>query len=204
MMSDYEPNTAYIIIPTVGKIVWIVMATVAGLHFPRGWKRGQVMAKDTENKGPATMRNILIDNVRGRGAEWFILCDDDTVPPADGVIRLLEHGEKIAAGIVPLRAHGNPGLVIPEGEEAAKVDWKDGDLIYGDTGAAFMVVHRDVIDAFRGPWFEKPEGIDEGVVFCRKARELGFRTLVDCGVACGHVDRETEEVFYARQHGRAA
>ena len=202
-MSDYEERTAYIIIPTVGMIDWRVMAYVSALHFPRGWKRGLVMAEDAEQKGPSVRRNILIDNVRGRGAEWFILCDDDTVPPADGVLRLLEHGEKIAAGMVPLRAHGNPGLVIPEGEDAAKVDWKDGDLIYGDTGAAFMAVHRDVIEAFRGPWFEKPEGVDEGVNFCRKARELGFRTLVDCGVQCGHVDRNTRELFYTRQAGVA-
>lgn len=57
----------------------------------------------------------------------------------------------------------------------------------------FMLVRRDVFEKMPPPWFElehKPNSIDvvtSDYVFCRKVRELGYRTLAHLGVKCGHI-----------------
>lgn len=57
------------------------------------------------------------------------------------------------------------------------------------TGSAGMLIRRHVLDELGPPWFENSNGltIDEDVEFCRKAREAGFRVMIDVDTQIGHI-----------------
>jgi len=55
-------------------------------------------------------------------------------------------------------------------------------------GTGAMLIHRDVIEAIDGPWFEYDKHAEsEDLAFCRKAREAGFDVHCDLGTICGHL-----------------
>lgn len=54
-------------------------------------------------------------------------------------------------------------------------------------GTGCIVIHRDVFLKMPGPWFEYlPGGGSEDVMFCKKARDLGFEVAADLSTICGH------------------
>jgi hypothetical protein len=92
------------------------------------------------------------------------------------------------------------------------------------TGAAFLLVHRDVLLKVRAafgkmpdgvtnhphPWFI--EGVDaqgnqwgEDIAFCRRVRAVGFDIWIDTRIKVGHMKRhELNEDLYDEGLSRAA
>lgn len=61
----------------------------------------------------------------------------------------------------------------------------------GRCGRAGMLVKREVFEAIPAPWFQlgqagNPEEPNEDVYFCRRAREAGYKILVDLELFNGH------------------
>jgi hypothetical protein len=163
------------------------------LERPRGIRWGWQVKEDVDRIGAHGMFNAMVAEVRAKAdPEWYFLIADDMIVPPDAAVRLLEHGEKIDCGVYALRRYGETACLIPAGMKAAKLDWKPGDRFYGYAPCSCMLIHRDVFDGMRSPWFEDPAetDMDEGLKFCRKAEELGFKCLIDTNIQCGHVVRE--------------
>ncbi len=75
----------------------------------------------------------------------------------------------------------NPGIVLPDCPDALKQ--------YDASGAAFVLIHRKVLEAVEPPWFKysSPERmIGEDFYFYMKAKEAGFPLWVDRTVIVGH------------------
>jgi len=82
-----------------------------------------------------------------------------------------------------LQRHG-----IPMKDGAIAIDEIDDGLREVDavaTGA--MLIHRSVLETMKGPWFEyESGGTSEDLMFCLKAKELGFPIFCDFSTISGH------------------
>jgi len=192
--TDARPEGLRLIIPTryglQDSACWLSWMQ---LERPRGMPWGWLLKQDLDGAGAHGMRNMMVAEVRAkRDPEWYFLIDDDTIVPADAVLKMLRSGEKIVAGAYAMRRHGEATCLIPAGKQSAKMDWRAGEPFYGYAAAGCMLVHRDVFDGLRSPWFEDPAdtGMDEGIRFCRKAEEIGHKCLIDTSILCGHVVRD--------------
>ena len=55
-------------------------------------------------------------------------------------------------------------------------------------GTGGMMIHRSVIEAMPGPWFEYAKHAEsEDLSFCRRAKALGFSVHADLSTICGHL-----------------
>ncbi len=150
------------------------------------------------------------------GAEWMFLMDVDQLFPQNTIPKLLDTAEKHNAKIVSVLYHVNAppfapvagwfkdevidgvshrtsvnsrgGIwkldYAPLGEGVVEVDW---------VGAGGLLIHKDVIDAVGWPpfvdVFEPGKGtrsLGHDMVFCARAKEKGFKTLVDTSVLSSH------------------
>lgn len=153
-------------------------------------------------------------------ADYFLMLDDDMVPPPDTAARLMRHRKDIVGALVFAESlSGNVRPVIhvaeegPDGRAVMRVLYKypTNTLIPVDgTGGACMLVTRrcarEVKEAMGDhamPWFahglHNNLEIGEDIAFCMRAAKLGFQTWVDTGLEVPHIKKHTVgEVQYVR------
>ena len=131
--------------------------------------------------------------------QWLFFLDDDVIPPADTILRLMAHKKPIVSGVYYRRSPPILPVMLrntPEGRQ-----WISGynvpDLIEVDyVGAGCLLIHRDVLKSLPQPWFDwrvdrsdlPPEQrMSEDFSFCESARQNGYKILVDTSIHCRHV-----------------
>lgn len=142
-------------------------------------------------------------------AEWLLWIDADMAFEHTSLNLLLETADPKTAPIVGGLCFGATyGALFPtiyqyvtEGEIVRTVrvnDYEDNALVQcGATGAAFLLVHRTVLEAVRDrgfnptfPWFQETElggmAAGEDLTFCIRAGILGFPIHVNTAVKIGH------------------
>lgn len=146
--------------------------------------------------------------------EYILTLEHDNLPPADGVIKLVE------------RMEANPqfacigGLYFTKGEGGVAQIWGDakdpvinfrpqppdanGGLVECcGTGMGFNLWRINTFKdpQLRRPWFKTLNGKDgEGIgtqdlYFWCDARKYGYRCAIDCSVRVGHYDQATDMVW---------
>lgn len=172
-------------------------------------------------------RNELVRQFLAGPAEWCMMIDTDHSFALDAIDRLIAAAKSKQAPEAPgagkimgglCFAGGRSGIMSPtmyrmvgtnpdDAEVRVIDDWRAGEILeVTATGAAFLLVHRDVLqamaDAFadRHPyeWFgeglhrstngDRP-GVEfgEDFFFCISARRLGFPAFVHTGVEAPHM-----------------
>lgn len=139
------------------------------------------------------------------GLTHLLWIDDDMTFEPDAVRRLLAHDLPIVGGLCFNRRHPySPVLVyFTERGFAFKYDYPEGLVEVDATGAAFLLVKKEVFLKIRekypeGPW--SILGIGEDVSFCKRATAVGYKVFVDTTVKIGHIspDIVVDEAFAAR------
>lgn len=162
------------------------------------------------------------------GAEWLFLMDVDQIFHTDTIPRLLETAQKHGAKVVSVLYHTGSHPFVPvagwKKEEAdgtvafvnsAGADWKKGYAPLGEgvvevdwAGSGGLLIHKDVIEAvgwapFADVWEPKcgRRLMGHDVNFCLRAKEKGFKILVDTAVPSEHgklmyVGREFAQAFH--------
>jgi hypothetical protein len=152
----------------------------------------------------ALARNALVHVLlRYPEATHLFFLDDDTLPPADAVQRLLRHDVPIVSGFVVERAWPyNPSAyqhVKPDGTSGRYTSltrFRPGLQTADAVGAACLLIRRDVFERMEPPWFdfrcgpELESSVGEDIAFCERARRLGYRIHLDFDVQCGHITRQ--------------
>jgi GT2 family glycosyltransferase len=176
-------------------------------ELPRG---SQVHALTTYTT-PARKRQPLAEAVLEHPLwEWLLLVDADMVVPSDAALRLLRHDAGIASGVYVCRhypASLEAGKLVEQDEEpdprpldtpAMNIQPLRPEDVEGVTevdvaGGGCLLIRAEVLEALDPPWFEpdvslhRDFGQSSDWNFCLRAREVGFRILLDPGVECGHV-----------------
>lgn len=131
--------------------------------------------------------------------------DDDMTFEPDAVRKLLAHDLPIVGGLCfNRRPCYAPVLVYftPRGF-AFKYDYPEGLLQVDATGAAFLLVKKEVFLKIREKYPEGPFnilGVGEDVSFCKRATAVGYKIFVDTTVKIGHIspDIVIDEEFVRR------
>jgi len=160
----------------------------------------------------AAARNKCVETFLKSKYQWLLFLDADTIPPADGIDRLMSHGKKIVSGLYHQRGGDFlPNMYTYKGWNDATqqhdynwiTEWARDELIEVDgVGAGFLLIHREVLAAIGKEWFHFKEG-GEDLAFCRQAKEKGYQIYVDTSLHCGHVSYMvvSTDHFYARRLG---
>lgn len=149
------------------------------------------------------MRNNLAEKALECGATHILFLDSDMVCPRDGLLRLWEHakaGHQIVSAVAWRRAGKLYPCVYHWLEETYEMKayqhddwWEHHDLVEVDgVGASCLLIAAEVLMKVPLPWFQfttLPNGnqMGEDLSFCRKAREMGFKIVVDPGITFGHM-----------------
>lgn len=169
----------------------------------------QFWASLRELKGAATsvMTNPIVFSVHGKPVDvarqqltaqaladkavtHLLFIDDDMQFPPDALERLLAHDVPIVGGLCHARRPPwNPMLAKRAGPlYGFEYDHPSTGLVEVDaTGAAFLLVKREVFETMFASWW-KPRGtLTEDFSFCVGAKEAGYSIFVDVGLDIGHV-----------------
>ena len=160
----------------------------------------------------ASARNEVVKRFLATNREWLWMLDTDMTFGPDTLNELLAVDEPIVGALCFGTESGQPFPVLHRlGEDGMhKVpDYPKDELVEVDaTGAACLLVHRDVLEKLRAnddglyPWFQEGrtlqgQEVGEDVAFCLKARELDFPIYVHTGIKTGHVKTHVlNEEFY--------
>lgn len=210
--GSWKKQRIVVILPASDSISTRVAMSHWNLIFPPNQPVVRLLTEDTE-VGEAysqTIESILAHPELSKW-EYILSIEHDNLPPADGVLKLLETLEqrKEFAWV--------SGLYFTKGEGGVPQIWGDpsdpiinfrpqlprpGELVECcGTGMGFALwrlsMFKDV--KLRRPWF-KTQASAAGVgtqdlYFAADARKYGYRTAVDCRVLVGHYDAATKIVW---------
>lgn len=171
----------------------------------------------------AARNNLTAKFLDGPG-EWLLWVDSDMQWDAtDAIQALLTVADPAERPIVGGLCFGNslqgmfPTIYLAAEDEDGKFttarvrDYPRDTLVrVAATGAAFLLIHRSVLEAIRArqfdrafPWFAESSGngkpVGEDITFCIRAGLCGFPVHVHTGVKIGHHKSAllTEELFLA-------
>ncbi len=150
---------------------------------------------------------VPIERARNEMVKMFLAVEDathlffvdaDTVPPPGAVDKLLFLDTDIATGITPILNHDDitSNVFMTEAGEGfpLSIDEAVKEKPYEITGIglACALIKREVLEKLEHPifsslWFQNGKFCEGDIHFCSKAREAGFKIMVDPSVMCGHV-----------------
>lgn len=156
------------------------------------------------NSGPriASSRNQIVREFLATNRPWLWMLDTDMVFGSDTLQKLLDADREIVGALC--HGHKLDGSTFPvlyeltETGMCRKEDFEDGLVEVDGTGAACLLVHRDVLEKMQAnadndlyPWFQEGRTlgkleVGEDICFCLKAKEQGYKVYVDTRVKCGH------------------
>jgi len=148
-------------------------------------------------------RNNACQDALNGGFEWLFFLDDDIAAPSDTVLRLMQRKQDIISGLYYRRHDGvQPCMQAIGGGWITEVPF--GQVIeVGLVGAGCLLIHRRVLETMKERWFEwlsdrkdLPENqrFSEDFAFCVRARQAGFKVLVDTTIHCKHLGIGQAEV----------
>ena len=154
-------------------------------------------------------RNKLAKRAIEMGAEYTMWFDSDMIFQPDTMLKLLEHKDEggIISGVYFRRSPPYTPVVFAKcnirERSWAELEEMPAELVEVEgVGFGCVLVSTDVlmsIAAKEWSWFEPLKGFGEDLSFCWRARECGYKVLLDPTVKCGHVGHivVTEQFFNA-------
>lgn len=141
-------------------------------------------------------RNYLVDQMLNHplNPTHIFFLDADIVPAADTLMRLLRHRMPIVSGMYRRRLPPyEPMALLRRGRMLHPVPVKGPRLRRVDVvGAGCLLIHRDVFEKVRPPWFtsewRRDGHLSEDFSFCEKAQKAGYRVMVDTTVNPLHLE----------------
>jgi hypothetical protein len=144
------------------------------------------------------MRNNACEDALKAGFQRVLFLDDDVIAPPDTYVRLAQHNQDIVSGLY-YRRHEPVLPVAMKMDMQGQPQWVQAwdppnSLVEVDyVGAGCLLIHRRVLEQTPRPWFEweigKKDGnaLSEDFAFCRNAKRVGFKVLLDTSVKCEHI-----------------
>ena len=161
-------------------------------------------------------RETMAEEAIKMGADFILFIDDDMLVPKDLFPHLIKHAND-ADIIAPLCFQRlppyNPVLysmshtVDEKGTITVKTDcMKDytiNGLFYPDAvGFGVVLIKTEVLKKVAKPWFFSNTSLGEDIYFCLKAKQKGFKLLVDTRIKIGHMSspHAVTELDYIRMN----
>jgi len=135
-------------------------------------------------------------------ADFMLTIEDDTFPPNDAFIKLLNHyrsmedSKLILGGWYPKKTvsrEGTPIILVNGKRQALAADGKMHEVYTIPMGCTLFPTSVFVATEF--PYFATTEHLTQDSFFSQKARDAGYKLIVDTAIRCKHVDVATGEIY---------
>lgn len=135
-------------------------------------------------------------------AEFMLTIEDDTFPPPDAFVKLINHyrtlgnPKTILGGWYPKKTEsreGTPIILIAGKRQALSADGQMHEVYTIPMGCTLFPTSVFLETEF--PYFATTEHLTQDSFFSQKAREKGYKLLVDTAIRCKHVDVSTGTVY---------
>lgn len=135
-------------------------------------------------------------------ADFILTIEDDTFPPKDAFVKLLnryresKNPKTIIGGWYPKKTasrEGTPIVLVAGKRQALQADGNVHEVYAIPMGCTLFPVEVFMVTEF--PHFATTEHLTQDSFFSQKAREAGYKLLIDTSIRCKHVDVKTGEVF---------
>lgn len=183
-----------IVVPTREKAV-SGLPCVDNLVIPSGV---QVKYLNVYGKSVDDAYTIAVNTCLEDGADFLFTVEDDTFPPKDALVRLLDTVKKseevkIIGAWYPKKSsvrEGTPIIIGKDGYRQALSD--DGDIheVY-TLPMGCTLFSSEVFRTILPPWFVTTSHLTQDSFFSQKAREAGYRLFCDTSIRCVHTDFST-------------
>jgi hypothetical protein len=167
------------------------------LMLPDGWRKEKLIGGDW-----CGARNTLVEMTLATDAEYLMFMDDDHAFRPDLIHLLLRHDLPLVVPACLTRSAPFPPVAFTEQVDEDRYlpvylpEREQDELVpLVAAGTAGMLIHRSVLEAMEPPWFEYGFA-SEDILFCNKARDLGFTPYVDLSVRIGHMTSCVVEPAY--------
>lgn len=171
----------------------------------------------------AARNNVVRTFLDGPYADWLLFIDSDMAFAPEALDAILENADPVKAPIIGGLCFGDDGQLFPtmwdlHDSDAGWItvrrsDYPDNAMVaVAATGAAFLLIHRDVLKKFEAhgfdkafPWFQETQvagqPCGEDITFCLRALQLGIQVWVNTGIHVGHHKSRllTHEMFQAQR-----
>jgi len=145
--------------------------------------------------------NYAVQQAIEDDADWLLTVEDDTFPPFDAVIRLLDLARSNPNSAVgawyPKRERPRQGvhIILQDGKRKFLND--DDDKVHSVYTLAMgcTIYPVSMFLAIPQPWFVTTANLSQDSFFSQLARDYGYKLLVDTSIKCRHIDRVTAEVY---------
>ena len=149
-------------------------------------------------------RNHLVRLALEAKSQYILFLDDDMSFHHDALVRLLKHDKDIVGAVYNMRAppHRTAGFPLDP-----KAEFPKGGLMkMSHIPTGLCLIKMSVFTKMNAPWFRyqwrpeeaneaNPDGmVGEDVLFCRRARKLGFDIWADFDVSYG-ISHHTDQVI---------
>jgi GT2 family glycosyltransferase len=122
-------------------------------------------------------------------ADYILFLDSDMMPPADMLVKLIEHDKPIVSALAFRRVPEYEPCIykaINDTEATVYTDYPKGLIEVAGVGMACCLIKREVFEQVPGPWY-MPGKLGEDLSFCKRVRDAGIPIHVDTNLVCGHV-----------------
>jgi hypothetical protein len=204
--GSWKKKRMVVVIPAGDSIYPRVYLSHCGLIFPPNQAVQRVLAQGMEVGAAYSATIDFILRSPAKDWEYVLFLEHDNMPPADGVLRLLEHIEanKKFSAIGGLYFTKGPGGVAQIwGDPRGPLNFrpqppdKSGGLVECcGTGMGFTLFRLSLFKdkRIKRPWFRtlaSKEGVGtQDLSFWAEARKYGHRCAIACDVRVGHYDHE--------------
>lgn len=162
-------------------------------EWPTQWAKRFVKGADI-----GVNRDVIVNYAFQIGATHILFVDTDIIAPADALKRLLEHDADIVSGVYYKKAIPSSPVLWNNTQFNSDGDVASMDVVtdiptYGEVdqcGFGFTLVKlqvfKDIIDKYHC-CFRKGFNVGEDFSFCIRARELGYKVMVDGTIPIKHI-----------------
>jgi hypothetical protein len=175
------------------------LAVLEKLEVPSGVqvKYLNVYGQSTADAYNSAAKTLLDDK-----ADFLLCIEDDTYPPEDGFVKIINllrkhEGQKVVlGGWYPKKTaskEGTPIVVINGRRQALAADGNVHEVFTIPQG--FTLIPATVFTETNFPWFVTTPNLTQDSFFSQLARDAGYKLLVDTSIRCRHLDVKTG-VFY--------
>lgn len=211
--SSYRDNSMVIIIPS--REPWLhrtFVERLQSLQWPMNQRRAMFFVTGAE------VGMAYSDQIQGVLAhpelstwKYVLSIEDDTLPPADGVLKLvdaMDQGFDVVAGLYFTKgdvnmpqAYGSPaeyartGVLDFRPRDVVEAVQSGGLMPVNGTAMGFTLYKMSLFKEIPGPWFVTTPNNTQDLHFAQKLARAGKRQVVHCGVRCAHADWATETYY---------
>lgn len=156
-------NRLMIGIPARGVIRMEWHQSHVGMIIPVNWSQitatEPINAYVAYNYQVADAQNMLLKRAIERDFEWFLLYEDDVLPPPDALMRMNEYIKEekvpVVSGLYYTRSRPADPLVFRGRGDGVYTKWKMGDKVWcSGVPTGFLLIHMAIL---REMWKESPE-----------------------------------------------